>query len=69
MSFVELVCINCGEKAEDDVWEIFPLNVPVVAAIVLGVVAPTVPLMLIELTPVNVLFNPRIDAPVMPCNP
>ena len=37
-----------------------------VAATVLGVVAPTVPLMLIELTPVKVLFNPRIDAPLMP---
>jgi hypothetical protein len=33
---------------------------------VLGVVAPTVPLMLIELTPVKVLFNPRIEAPEVP---
>jgi hypothetical protein len=45
---------------------ILPVNVPVVAATVLGVVAPTVPLMFIELTPVNVLFNPRIEAPEVP---
>ena len=63
MSFVELVCINCGEKAEDDVWEILPLNVPDVAAIVLGVVAPTVPLMFIEAVPVRFVTVPLAGVP------
>jgi hypothetical protein len=45
---------------------VLPLAANVVKAPVLGVVAPTVPLMLIELTPVKVLFNPRIEAPEVP---
>ena len=48
---------------------IVPLVFNVVNAPVLAVVAPTVPLILIELTPVKVLFNPRIDAPEIPWIP